>query len=315
MSAAFVPVWSPRPDWSAAPAVIADWVCAELRAPVVSATGHVGGFSSGIAATVRTAAGRSAFVKAVHPELNPLTPDRHRHEVLVNRLLPAGAPTPRLHADLDVDGWVGLLFDAVDGAPPRWPWRPAELAATLTALRALRAALTPIAPTAQIRPAAELLTQDAAACTRLLADRPASLDAWTARNLPALAELAAALDPSGATLLNLDIRADNVVIDRVGAAWIVDWSWGCVGAAFLDALPLLVNVAAAGLDPQAWLLRSTAADAEPAQVDAFLAVLIGMWAEGVGRPPPAGTAGMREFQLAHLRAAQSWLHLRRPQLR
>ena len=97
----YTPEFAPRLSWSGAPRPISDWVCRELGGPVVAARDLVGGFSAGIAAEVRTAAGRRAFVKAVHPALNPATPDRHRHEIVVNRLLPPEAPVPGLRAGFD----------------------------------------------------------------------------------------------------------------------------------------------------------------------------------------------------------------------
>jgi hypothetical protein len=311
MSTTFVPVWSPRLDWFAAPPALRDWVAGQLGQPVVAARGHTGGFSAGIASTVYAADGSSAFVKAVHADLNPFAPDSQRREILVNRALPAGIPAPRLRAAFDDDGWVALLFDAVDGAAPQWPWRADQLAVTVAATHALHDRLTPTAVSDALPDAAQRLAVDRGACRRLADQQPAGIDGWTARHLGTLVDLVDRVELAGSTVLNLDVRADNVVIDRAGQAWIVDWSWGCVGAAFLEALPLLLNAAVAGHDPQIWLADSTAADASPDQIDGVLALLIGMWAEAVLRPEPVGTAGLRNFQRSHLGAAQDWLQRRR----
>ncbi len=310
-STPFTPTWSPRVEWAAAPGVIADWVTAELGEPVVGASTQVGGFSSGVASVVRTASGRRAFVKVAHAARNPVTPRLFRHEIAVNAVLPAAAPVPQLRAHLDDGEWVGLLFDAIDGGPPHWPWDEHELAATLAALGVLQDVLTPAPPAAYELPIApKLLREEFGSCARLAEQRPAELDPWTTAHLDRLVDSADRAALAGDTLVNFDVRADNTVLDRAGRAWIVDWSWGCVGAAFCEPVILLVNAAVAGQDPQLWLGRSTAADAAPEHVDAFLAMLIGMWAEAVLQPEPVGTAGMRKFQRAHLQAAQRWLQRR-----
>ncbi|MGI8882523.1 MAG: aminoglycoside phosphotransferase family protein [Jatrophihabitans sp.] len=309
--APYVPTWSPRLEWTGAPAPIVEWVAAELGEPVVGATGQTGGFSSGIASVVRTASGRTALVKVAHAALNPVTPRMFRHEIAVNALLPAQAPVPLMRSHFDNGEWVGLLFDAVDGGPPKWPWTEPQLAATLDALALLRDTLTPAPAAAYDLPIApKLLREDIGAGARLVELRPVELDPWTALHLDRLAGLADRVAVAGDTLVNFDVRADNTLIDRSGRAWIVDWSWGCVGAAFCEAVVLLVNAGVAGHDPQAWLTRSTAAAAPDQQVDAFLAMLIGMWAEAILLPEPVGTAGMRAFQRAHLTAAQRWLQQR-----
>ena len=45
----------------------------------------------------------------------------------------------------------------------------------------------------------------------------------------------------GDRLVHVDLRADNVLIDRDGRAVIVDWPWAAHGASWFDALTLLVD--------------------------------------------------------------------------
>src|SRR5206468_2520081 len=101
-----------------------------------------GGFSPGVAARLRCAGGRRAFVKALGPEPNPDSREYHRVEARITAALPAGAPVPRLLASYDRDGWVVLLFEDVDGTTPALPWRPDELARVLVAIGDLATALT-----------------------------------------------------------------------------------------------------------------------------------------------------------------------------
>ena len=40
----------------------------------------------------------------------------------------------------------------------------------------------------------------------------------------------------------MDIRADNLLLDRDDRVWVVDWPWACRGAAWADSLLLLASV-------------------------------------------------------------------------
>jgi hypothetical protein len=85
-----------RMQWAALPELVRAAVEAHLGAPVVEAVTQPGGFSPGVAARLRTADGRRAFVKAVGTELNPDSPKIYRDEVRITAALPASAPVPRL---------------------------------------------------------------------------------------------------------------------------------------------------------------------------------------------------------------------------
>ena len=75
---------------------------------------------------LKTATGTRAFVKAVGPELNPESPGIHRAEARIAAALPEGTPAPRLLGFFDEDGWVVLVFEDIEGAPPVLPWEAAE---------------------------------------------------------------------------------------------------------------------------------------------------------------------------------------------
>ena len=142
-----------RLPWSELPPRIRSSIAAWLGAPVVSVRSQPGGFSPGVAARVRAANGRRAFVKATSPAQNPDSPRIYRQEARIVAALPASAPVPRLLWSLDegADGWVVLAFEDIDGRNPALPWRAAELERVLAALTSLAATLTPSpiqAPTA-----------------------------------------------------------------------------------------------------------------------------------------------------------------------
>ncbi|HEV3464499.1 MAG TPA: aminoglycoside phosphotransferase family protein, partial [Actinomycetota bacterium] len=246
-----------RLDWAEAPAWLRDEVERRLGARVAEAVTQPGGFSPGVAARLRLADGRRAFVKAVGPDPNPDSPDIHRGEARNMAALPRSAPAPRMLWWLDRGGWVALAFEDVDGVHPALPWRPGELRRVLAMVADMAQALTP-AP-AGFPTIADRLRDSFVGWRRLAAahaagdDDLAGLDPWAVRHLHRLAELEAGWPQAtqGQTLLHSDLRADNLLLTptRVVA---VDWPWACVGAAWVDLLLLLPSVAMqGGPDPEA----------------------------------------------------------------
>ena len=105
-----------RTAYTEIPGRIRSWVDAILGSPVIGIEEQVGGMSPGCATRVVTETGARAFVKAVGPELNPLTPDMFRTEVTVLSHLPDHPLWARLVAALDEPGeWVALILEDVPG--------------------------------------------------------------------------------------------------------------------------------------------------------------------------------------------------------
>ncbi len=132
-----------RIEWSEVAPAVRDKLATELGSPVVEARNQPGGFSPGVAARCRLADGRRCFIKAIATEPNQHGASFHRREAVVTAALPPGLPVPTLLATVDDGGWVVLVFNEIDGEPPRQPWEMADLAATFDALAQLSAATTP----------------------------------------------------------------------------------------------------------------------------------------------------------------------------
>lgn len=140
------------------------------------------------------------------------------------------------------------------------------------------------------------------------ASGPAAGDRWGRRlrelaraRLPELAALEALLPQYARRpeMIHGDLRLDNILIDRTGAAWLCDWTWVCFGPAWFDLASLLVTAYASGLAADALFAAHPAArDAPPDALDVSLAALSGHWLTAAAAD--AGTAS------PHLRTHQRW---------
>ncbi|MFL6117490.1 MAG: phosphotransferase [Catenulispora sp.] len=302
-----------RAPWTAIPPRLRERVAAIAGGgEVVQTVSQPGGFSPGPAVRLRTSTGHRAFVKAVSAELNPDSPAMHRREALYAAGMPPHAPVPKLLGSLDEDGWVVLVFEEIDGRNPDPDWHPDELARAVAALAELAAALDP-APMAAPS-AADRLRQGIGAWERLRADGDLDrLDPWARERLDTLVALEEKAPDlcTGTALVNLDVRADNILMtpDRV---YIVDWPWAAVGAPWLDLALLAPSVWMYGGRDRARIVTEhpLLAAADPEAVTAFAARFGGMLLEASTKPPPQGIPTLRPFQRAYGTAFLEWFRSR-----
>ncbi|MER6026794.1 phosphotransferase [Streptomyces sp. NPDC001851] len=305
-----------RAPWENLPSVVRDAVAEVLGAPVVHAVTQNGGFSPGVAARVRTAAGGTGFVKAVSAEANPHSPRLHRREARTATALPAAVAAPRLLGTYDDGTWVALVFEEVAGRQPHVPWRPDELRRVLDAVTGLARTGTPCP--LDVPPVAEDLADSFSGWRRLLDGEAGGvrdrLGAWTAAHLPDLAALESrwADGASGDTLAHGDLRADNVLLTDDGGVALVDWPHALRAAPWFDLLVLLPSVRAqGGPDPEeVFTAHPLGRDADRDAVTAALAALTGYFLRSSLNPPPPGLPTLRPFQRAQGDAALAWLRKR-----
>lgn len=296
--------------WEGLPGHVRDAIEQRIGGRVIEAVTQPGGFSPGLAARLRTSDGRRCFVKAVSEQANPDTPGIHRREAEVVAALPPEAPVPRLLWTYDEGGWVALGLTDIDGRVPAQPWRDGELNLVIDGLQRLHDVLTPSPVDSST--AAEAFATHIRGWDELQATQAAGLDSWSARNLERLVELEASAPAmlSGQTLLNFDVRADNILIagDKV---FFVDWPWARIGPPFVDWLGLAPSVhMQGGPRPDELLRRAPLGDVGPGAINAGLASLTGYFLAYSRRPPPHGISTVRAFQAAQGEVALVWLRER-----
>ncbi len=298
------PAEGARLEWDAIPDSVRAKIEAWLGNPVVSAVSQRTGFSPGVAARLRTTDGRRVFLKAIGPEPNPTSPDIHRREARITALIPASAPVPRLlwSTDDHETGWVVLIFDEIEGQHPAQPWRPDELERVLDAIARLADSLTPSPlPPGVVGNASEKIDRDICGWRRLQQEGT-QLDALAA--MEGMAGAAAA----GNTLLNFDMRADNMLL-TANQVWFLDWPHACVGAAWIDQVFLAPSVAMqGGPTPETILARvPTCRTADPDAITAVVVALAGYFTHRALQPPPPGLPTLRAFQAAQGVIARQWV--------
>lgn len=310
------PEWSPRIGWAELPGHVQAGIEQILGAQVVEATGQQGGFSPGTADRVLTAAGRRAFVKAVGPQLNEHSPGIHRKEAAVAAALPAGLPAPSLIGTFDDGEWVALVLSDVEGRHPHVPWHDIEIQLVLDAL--LKIASTPLPTDLKRLPSLEEeLADPFRGWTRIRRSPPEGCDPWILRNIDTLERLAeqGLRDVTGGSLAHTDVRADNIIITAANGAVLVDWPWAAVGAPWVDALTVLVNVRvfdasfdADGILASHGVFMGASAD----HVNGFLSGLAAYFIDAARQPPPSGLPTLRAFQQLQGDAVVQWLRERLP---
>ncbi|MCK9795748.1 aminoglycoside phosphotransferase family protein [Isoptericola sp. 4D.3] len=307
-----------RPTWPELPAPVRAAVEERLGAVVTDWTSHDGGYSQGVASTLRTGRG-AVFVKAVSTE-HEFTAGLYRQEAERAAVLGEGVPAPRLRwvteAVADGHDWVALAFDAVAGRAPVQPWREDELLAVLDLAVEVGGHRVDDGVLPDV--ASELPEE---LTGRLAAERPAGLasyDPWLAEHLDRLAtlELQAPAAVAGDRLVHGDLRGDNTVLvdrgSRRARAFAVDWAYPGRGAAFCDLVAMLPAVEVEGGPPPEESLRRRPlpAGTDDDAVTAYLVALMGYFVHSSLQPPPPGIPHVRAFQRAQGEVCVGWLRRR-----
>ncbi|MDQ6713077.1 MAG: aminoglycoside phosphotransferase family protein [Candidatus Dormibacteraeota bacterium] len=313
----FTPAEGQRLHWNELPDQVRRNLETRLGAGVLEARTQPGGFSPGVAARLKLADGRRAFVKAVSASINPDSPGIYRREAQIAAALPASVPTPHFLDALEDGDWIALMFEDIEGTTPHIPWRPEELERVLAAVTELTALLTPAPIAAEL--IADRMRVIFTGWRHLTADLEAGkddvrgIDPWVLRHFSDLVrlEIAAESAADGSTLLHTDIRADNVLLTPT-KVFFVDWPWASRGAAWIDLLFMLPSVAMQ-LGPKPWEVfdaHPLGCTAPAAAVTSVVAAVAGFMIQGSRLPPPPGLPTVRAFQRDQGIPALEWLKRR-----
>lgn len=302
-----------RLSWQQVPDHIRHAVERSLGAAVVEARTQEGGYSPGAAVRVRLADGGTAFVKALSNTIHRNSAQTYRSEAANMARLPPGLPVPRL-LDVHDDGdWIALVYEEVDGRPPALPWRAAELERVAATLQDISAALTPSPwPDA---PRFELVDGTCKGWWRQLAAAPpADLDPWVREHLDWLVAREADLPrmSGGDTMLHIDIRSDNLLITPDGRVIVLDWSYLCNGAPWLDLFWFAVTANAQGGADVDDLIRRhpLTRNVDPACIMAALVGGAGYAVTAARKPEPPDLPGIRAHHVAAANATLRWVRRR-----
>jgi hypothetical protein len=306
---------SSRITWEVVPESIHHEIEALLGARVIQADNQTGGFSPGLAARCALSNGKRCFIKAVSISPNMQTPDIHRREGRIAKMLPVGVPAPRLLHTLDTGEWVALVFEDVDGRMPGLPWSVHDLQLTLRTLSILQRVAPPSELSGLPSMSSECAEQFRGFRTVAgLETVPGYLDDWTAQNLDRLAGLEERWNEYGPedSLVHCDMRADNVLIQADDTMKIVDWPWACTGPSWADFAAMLPSVGMNG-GPSPWFVESQLnpfAGIDPTHVTRLVAALAGYFTFAAAQPEPVGLTGLRSFQRRQGDVARAWVRHR-----
>ncbi|MFX0576945.1 phosphotransferase [Nocardia nepalensis] len=114
-----------------------------------------------------------------------------------------------------------------------------------------------------------------------------------------------------AALLHTDLRPDNMVLRRNGTVAVIDWSWPCRGAAWIDLVALAPSIAASGVDPDPILAaHPSTRDVESAAIAAVSCALVGYWEHNSRQPAPPRSPNFRRHQAHSAQVSRAWLKRR-----
>ena len=114
---------------------------------------------------------------------------------------------------------------------------------------------------------------------------------------------------AGSTLTHSDLMPDNVLVEPGGRAWLIDWAWPTLGAAWTDPACWVLRLMCFGghtadqAEQQASRLRAFAT-ADPAHIDTFAVASTRLWAE-------VAKSNNSQWTQEMARTAHAWVEHRR----
>ena len=305
-----------RPQWHTLPATLREALAVALGTEISSVTAPVtSGFTGGFAAAARLADGRRVFIKAADDSMH--AHQAYQREAEVVPQLPSSIKIPAIVTTVHDRNWFALVSEWVDGQMPGDPWTDADFEVVTAACEGIAEVMRP-SPLAGLERFGDLVGDDVQVPAQLIAGErpmPIGLQPWLPRVLPDLAELVT-LAPealAGDSAVHSDLRPDNLLIDRAGTCWTLDWNWLTLGPRWVDWVGLLPAAQHQGIDTAAAIRSSPlTADVPPDHLDCLVAVIAAYMMKNTEAPPPRGcTPALREHQRFYAWTFLDWLAARR----
>lgn len=271
----------------------------ERFGPVLKAESAEHGIMPGLAARLHTEGGGSVFLKAISNDSHAA--HLYTRERAANVAVAGTVPAPRMLWSADAGDCLLMGFEYIEGG------RRADLSPASPDLPGVLKALSRIGgPGGTLPPVAanlEVLQEKAAA---LLGKRlDGSQWGMYADALNALP--ASALE--GDTLLHYDLHAGNLLVTD-NATYVIDWSFACRGAAWIDAamlVPRLIEVGHTPAQAEALMAALPAWESVPADALTGLAALWTMFREYKALYGPEES---RAFRAKAAQAGRAWVTYR-----
>ncbi|MGS2645453.1 phosphotransferase family protein [Streptosporangium sp. G12] len=291
-----------KPQWDDLPSSARHTVEQQIG-QVLKAESVTKGLMPGIAARLHAEDGGTVFLKAVSTA-SPAA-SLYERERRVGTVLPPGLPAPRLRWSGEVEGWIVLLHEYVDGRDADLSPGSPDVPLVLDTLAVLNEALTPCPGD----------VPDVAANIAMLQAKAARLLTLPPEELPHRAMYETALDKlspdalDGDTLLHYDLHSGNFRIDD-GRPYVIDWAFAARGAAWIDAVMLAPRFIEAGHTPEqteALFAQVPAWRSAPANAVTALAALWTLFRLYKAR---FGPVEGRDFRARAAEAGRAWVHHR-----
>lgn len=302
-----------RPAWDTLPEGVQQAVADRLGAAVASVDDQGGGFTPGVAARLRLADGRGAFIKAM-PSAHPLAAAYH-HEGRVAAHLPATAPVPQLRWTSTTSGWVVLVFDDVEGRHPDLAPGSADIGRLVQAVTAMSRILTP-SPVAELESSSTVRGSWLHGWELLAQGAPQDLGQWEGQHLAELAKAESVwrAHADGLALVHGDLRPDNLLTTTNGRVVVVDWAHASRGATWQDVADLVPHLIMAGHTPATAEQHLAGVDAwkeaDGEVLTSYAVAYAGYWTRMSRQEPPKGVPHLRPYQRRAAAAALDWVRHR-----
>jgi Ser/Thr protein kinase RdoA (MazF antagonist) len=317
-----------RPGWEAVPADIVSKIEKLLRQKILHAEIVWGGYSPSACFAAVLESQKRVFIKGAHPGQDSHSTRQLRQEIDVYEKLPGIETFSPAYlgcvGDGREDGWMLAVFDHVDTVPTL-PWTLEKIKTVFELLARLHAGHAPALPPAHEKNYVEKYLRPEGGWFRIRDDRAVAgkfitlfeeekqARDWLAAALQKLCALqgsAAAIGgPVG--ILHQDLRSDNILFDKTGRAYLVDWPNACTGPVVLDIACLLSSINAEDPPAGKGLLDLYTAISglkiERENLAVALASLSGHLADNAYRAAPLKLPRLRWLQKNLLWAMLQWL--------